>query len=431
VKAFIVVDLGFGDAGKGLMTDYLVRRHQAGLVVRFNGGAQAGHNVVEAGGRQHTFSQLGSGTFVRGVATHLARPVVVHPTALRVELERLATIGETDALSRLSIDPRCRVTTPFHQALGRLRELVRRGGRHGSCGVGFGETVGDSLTVPELTLELGELLHPERARARLTAQRHHKLRQARELVERLEAPPDEHIRRELELLSSETVEQRWLSLASDVARSVRLVRDEALSLGSCCVFEGAQGVLLDENYGFHPFTTWSRCTPHGARELLSQIGWSGDVETVGVLRSYTVRHGPGPFPTEDPLVAERTPEPHNALGAWQGPVRKGWLDLVLLHYALAGCNGIDALALTHLDALSALKELRYCESYRNQARLQLPQSLAEQEKLTRLLSEAEPLYTSLTDVTPADASAALSELAGVAVKYGSVGPTAGAVFERR
>ena len=93
MKAFIVVDLGFGDAGKGLMTDYLVRRHQVGLVVRFNGGAQAGHNVVEAGGRQHTFSQLGSGTFVRGVATHLGRAVVVHPTALRVELERLTALG--------------------------------------------------------------------------------------------------------------------------------------------------------------------------------------------------------------------------------------------------------------------------------------------------------------------------------------------------
>jgi len=78
VKAFIVVDLGFGDAGKGLMTDYLVRRHGAKLVVRFNGGAQAGHNVVDASGREHTFSQLGSGSFVPGVRTHLASPVVVH-----------------------------------------------------------------------------------------------------------------------------------------------------------------------------------------------------------------------------------------------------------------------------------------------------------------------------------------------------------------
>ncbi len=431
MKAFIVVDLGFGDAGKGLMTDYLVRRHQAGLVVRFNGGAQAGHNVVEAGGRQHTFSQLGSGTFVRGVRTHLARPVVVHPTALRVELERLAALGETDALSRLSIDPRCRVTTPFHQALGRLRELVRRGARHGSCGVGFGETVSDSLTVPELTLELGELLRPERARGRLGALRHYKLKQARELVARLEIPPDESIRRELELLSDERVEQRWLSMASDITRAVRLVRDEALSLENSCVFEGAQGVLLDEDYGFHPFTTWSHCTPHVARDLLHRVGWSGEIETVGVLRSYAVRHGPGPFPTEDPVVAERTREPHNALGAWQGPVRKGWLDLVLLHYALAASGGIDALALTHLDVLDALGELRTCESYRGHERLPLPKSLAEQERLTHLLSEVEPLYARLSSVTPAAACALLSERAGLAVKYGSVGPTASAVFEQR
>jgi adenylosuccinate synthase len=165
--------------------------------------------------------------------------------------------------------------------------------------------------------------------------------------------------------------------------------------------------------------------------LLAGVGWSGDVETVGVLRSYAVRHGPGPFPTENPLVAERTREPHNALGAWQGPVRKGWLDLVLLHYALAACGGVDSLALTHLDALGALGEYRYCESYRGQEHLPLPSSLAEQERLTRLLLEVEPLYARLANITPAAARAVLSERTGVPVKYGSLGPTARAVFEQR
>ncbi|HMA92189.1 MAG TPA: adenylosuccinate synthetase, partial [Polyangiaceae bacterium] len=100
-RAFIVVDLGFGDAGKGLLTDALVRRHDIQLVMRFNGGAQAGHNVVTDSGRHHTFSQFGSGTFVPGVRTHLSRDVVVHPTALAVEAEVLTRQGVTDALERL------------------------------------------------------------------------------------------------------------------------------------------------------------------------------------------------------------------------------------------------------------------------------------------------------------------------------------------
>jgi adenylosuccinate synthase len=428
VTAFVVVDLGFGDAGKGLLTDYLVRRHGAKLVVRFNGGAQAGHNVVEAGGRQHTFSQFGSGTFVPGVRTHLASPVVVHPTALGVEAERLASIGVADALALLSIDPRCRVTTPFQQAAGRLRELLRRGGRHGSCGVGLGETVSDSLTRPELTLHFGELREPERVRDRLAAQRRLKLH---ELMELCEAARSAGVARELELLTDERVEERWLSAASQVAKRVRLAHDDTLPSEGCIVFEGAQGVLLDEDFGFHPFTTYSRCTPRGAHDVLSAMGWSRPVETIGVLRSYSVRHGPGPLPTEDERVVVATAEPHNACGTWQGPVRKGWLDLVLLDYALRACAAIDSLALTHLDALPALAPFQWCGRYARASALELPRGLAEQERLTKALLDVEPRYEMLAGVAPSPERLcdAVRERVGLPVKHGSRGPTAGSVFE--
>src|ERR1700734_1777495 len=120
-RAAMVVDLGFGDAGKGLVTDFLVRSLGAGLVVRWNGGAQAGHNVVAPDGRHHTFAQIGAGTFVPGVRTHLAERTIVHPTALGVEAARLAEIGVPDALDRLSVSERALVITPFHQAANRLR----------------------------------------------------------------------------------------------------------------------------------------------------------------------------------------------------------------------------------------------------------------------------------------------------------------------
>ena len=153
-RAFIVTGLGFGDCGKGTVTDALTRRFDARLVVRFNGGAQAGHNVVLPDGRHHTFAQFGAGTFVEGVRTHLASHVVVHPTALAVEADYLARGGVPDALSRLTADPRCLVTTPFHQAAGRLRERLSG---HGTCGVGVGETMRDALAHADDAIRLGAL----------------------------------------------------------------------------------------------------------------------------------------------------------------------------------------------------------------------------------------------------------------------------------
>ncbi|MDQ3037226.1 MAG: adenylosuccinate synthetase, partial [Myxococcota bacterium] len=125
MSAWIVADLGFGDSGKGTITDFLVRELGARTVVRWNGGAQAGHTVVTGDGRAHTFSQFGAGTFVPGVRTHLAEPVVVHPTALLVEARYLERSGVGDALARLTIAESARLITPFHQSANRARESAR------------------------------------------------------------------------------------------------------------------------------------------------------------------------------------------------------------------------------------------------------------------------------------------------------------------
>ncbi len=423
-RAFAVVDLGFGDAGKGLVTDYLVRRHDARLVVRFNGGGQAGHNVVTDDGRHHTFSQFGAGTFVSGVRTHLARSVVVHPTALRVEAERLAALGEGDALRRLSVDPRCRVTTPFQQAAGRLRERLRGDARHGSCGVGFGETVSDALEYPALTLTFQELRSPEQLRDRLEALRQVKLRE----WANAELDQDPIARRELGALSDASLAERWLEAAAQVARSVEITADEALTPPDApVVFEGAQGVLLDERFGFHPFTTWSSTTASQVPQLFPQICGAGRLERIGVIRAHGVRHGPGPLPTEDAEVSANSEEPHNGDGPWQGRVRKGWPDLVLLDYALRACP-VDTLALTHLDALERFSSYRVCESYEAIGSLLLPSSLAAQTELTGVVLRARPRYTALR---PGDFTGLLRERLAVPVKYAVSGVTAGAVHEPR
>src|SRR5215831_1774195 len=146
--AIIVVDLGYGDAGKGGIVDWLCHRAArvaAGgpvhTVVRFNGGAQAAHNVVTPDGRHHTFAQFGSGTFTPGVRTHLSRFMLVDPLALAAEAGHLASAGIPDPLGGLTVDRAALLTTPYHRAANRAREVARvAAARHGSCGMGIGET---------------------------------------------------------------------------------------------------------------------------------------------------------------------------------------------------------------------------------------------------------------------------------------------------
>ncbi|HEY2342275.1 MAG TPA: adenylosuccinate synthetase, partial [Chthoniobacteraceae bacterium] len=257
-----VLGLGFGDCGKGHFVDALTRRWQAHTVVRFNGGAQAGHNVVtraELGvaARHHTFSQFGSGTFVRGVRTILIDPMVVHPTALLTEAEALGRVGVHDALSRLKIDARCRVTTPFHQAAGRLREYLRGAAAHGTCGVGVGETVRHGLEHPELILRYADLA------SRAPLDKLHAIRESLlgEFSLQRSATADMGVRQELQVLHDETTAGRWLVSVRALARQCPPEPADVIRLQleqpGCVLFEGAQGTLLDEWRGFHPHTTWS------------------------------------------------------------------------------------------------------------------------------------------------------------------------------
>jgi adenylosuccinate synthase len=363
-SATIVVDLGYGDSGKGAVTDFLVRDRSADTVVRFNGGAQAGHNVVTPDGRHHTFAQFGAGTFVRGTSTHLAKTVVVHPTGLLVEAEALARVGVTDALARLTVHQDALVTTPFHQAANRLRELLRGPSRHGSCGIGFGETVRDALASPAEavrarhwgdTKTLRRLVG--RARDRLRADLGDSLR---------ESPLSDDARLELDVFESPNLIDAWIEAVAPVASQVTVVDDGWLSRilerPGHIVFEGAQGVLLDEDRGFHPFTTWSHCTFDAALRLLEeQQGYGGRVTRLGVLRTYAVRHGPGPFPTQTVDLAG-LPEPHNAFGPWQREFRVGWPDMVATRYALS-VSQADAIAVTHLDALERVAQWKVCRGY--------------------------------------------------------------------
>lgn len=379
MSAFVVVDLGFGDAGKGTIVDYLVRRECASLVVRFNGGAQAGHNVVTDDGRHHTFAQIGAGTFVPGVRTHLAETVVVHPTALLVEEAHLRRAGVHDALERLTISADALVTTPFHQAVGRLRELVRSE-PHGTCGVGVGETVRGAILEPDVTLRARDLTSAdlvdrlEHQRARL---------QHAAAGWQVEGPDAD---RERALLGDPEVSARWLERVQPlIDRRVPVIVDDIEVEGSI-VLEGAQGVLLDESWGFHPHTTWSNCTTANAEAWLRRHSVA-DLCRVGVVRTYMTRHGCGPLPSACAELDE-LPEPHNDDQGWQGTFRRGWPDPVLWRYALAATQGVDALAVTHLDRLAGASHWYGVSQYDRPLPHLRPRDLDEQAARTREVARA-------------------------------------------
>lgn len=336
-RAWSVVDLGFGDAGKGATVDALVREHDCGLVVRFNGGAQAGHNVIAPDGRHHTFSQFGAGTFVTGCRTLLTEDVLVHPLGMLFENDHLIELGVRDAFERTEVHRNARLITPFQQAANHARERARGLAAHGTCGVGVGECVRDSLEHPGDTLRAGDLEDVPRVRALLGQQRERK---------RAEVAT---VGGDLSLFDDPALIERVLEAWSEWSAHVRLV-DEREATGRLkstlrVVFEGAQGVLLDEWWGLHPHTTWSDCTGRKVYEL-----WDESLMRLGVTRSYQCRHGAGPFPTEQPMPG--VAEPHNTEDGWQGRFRVGALDGMLLRYALDVMGQVDAVVVRHLDQVA-------------------------------------------------------------------------------
>lgn len=351
MQAFAVVDLGFGDAGKGLITDWLVRHVGATAVVRFNGGPQAGHTVVAPDGRRHTFSSFGAGSFMPQVETYLSHHVALHPTAMAVEAQALADKGVPQVLSRTFIHRDCPVITPFHQAANRLRELARGRNRHGSCGVGHGELVDDTLHRPDSVIRAHELWsRPSSLRKKLEDLQEHKRAELRAAAPDVES-------NEWDILESDSVIDAWLERLHGVTASVRLF--ETLQ-SRTTVFEGAQGVLLDERAGFAPHTTWSNCTFDNAASLWAEASPGVPLMKIGVMRTHMVRHGAGPLPTETTAFAHAVTHESNVDNPWQGPVRYGWFDAQLVRQSIKLCQGLDALAVTHVD-LGTRASLRFAD----------------------------------------------------------------------
>lgn len=328
-SARVIIGSGFGDEGKGLFTDYLCAREGAGMVVRFNGGAQAGHTVCTPAGQRHVFSHFGAGTFCH-VPTFLSKYFIVNPILYLQELENIVKLGISPVVYA---DPACKVTTFADMIINQRLEDRKGTTRHGSVGVGINETW-ERSQLSHLDIRMADLWNGIDLEPKLLeiCGKYAKFRTG------------EHIDSAIPMI--EAFKKACALLANMV---------QPLGIAQCedPVFEGAQGLLLDQdNKEFFPHVTRSHTGMRNVRKLCGLAGID-NIRIYYVSRTYLTRHGAGPLPGHDPAMAyaDDTNVPH----PYQGSLRFAPLDTVALHTRCKADAGATpyALVLTHCDQLAA------------------------------------------------------------------------------
>lgn len=364
-----IVGAGFGDEGKGFWTDaHAARAVQDGLdtwVVRFNGGAQAGHTVTTLDGRRHVFHHVGSGALV-GASTYLSRHVALHPMLLPRELDELQRLGAPPP--HLMVDPRAPVTVPYDVMINQALEASRGDRRHGSCGVGFGETL-EREEHPGFSLRAANLGDADCIRACLAACRDVYVPQR---LAALGLPRDSLA----PWLHRADIVDRFVADALSMASRVTCAMPGMLLRAGAVVFEGAQGLRLDQDLGEFPHVTRSRTGLPQALDVATEAGLA-HLDVVYVTRAYVTRHGAGPLPNEQaaspaPRFADLTnqPNPH------QGHLRFAPLDpnhlVSFIQQDLARAQGSSVtvtpgLAVNCLDQMGATTPLAHGPSIATRA----------------------------------------------------------------
>ena len=277
--------------------------------------------------------------------------------------------------------------------------------------------------------------------AKLEAQRQQLLAE----VSQLKPATHQAFAQELALLQDASVAQRWYALIAPLVRLVPAASKDQLAARlhqpGTVLFEGAQGILLDEWRGFHPHTSWSSIGPHAADAVAQELGQNAPMKHLGVLRSYVTRHGQGPLPSIDANL-DVLPELHNSHDGWQGVFRRGQPDALLLRYALSVSGKLDGLLLSHMDALAHAGGLQWCQAYQapqhaldaqlcerdsngHICALKLGQlgDLRHQEGLTQLLSQAQAQYPAPRIHDAAEMIASVTEIAQCPVLLAGFGAT--------
>ena len=371
VHCVVVVGAQWGDEGKGKIVDVLAER--ADLVVRYQGGANAGH-TVHTGSGEFVLHQIPSGV-LQGAVCVVGNGVVLDPETFFTELDTLIARG-VKLEHKLFVSDRAHLTLPYHKLLDRAREQLEK---IGTTGRGIGPTYEDKYG--RRGVRVGDLRNLARAQELVAA----RLAAANQMLELLGAEERADAAAHRQLL--ERLAPRLLPLALDAGRVVY----DALQRGESVLLEGAQGALLDVDHGTYPYVTSSNTTAGGAA-VGSGIGPTAIDAVLGVVKAYTTRVGNGPLPTEaEPAMAERIRQLGGEFGATTGrPRRCGWFDAVVVRYAVR-VNGLTGLAVTKLDVLDSFAEIPVAVGYRLDG-ASLDSMPADLERMGRV----EPVYETLS-----------------------------------
>jgi adenylosuccinate synthase len=416
----VVVGAQWGDEGKGKLVDVLAER--ADFVVRYQGGANAGHTVV-IGDTQFVLRQIPSGILHSRVTCVIGNGVVLEPENLFVELDQLRDRG-IDTTGRIFVSERAHLVMPYHKLLDAASE---RSQKLGTTGRGIGPAYEDKYG--RRGIRVTDLRRLECARGLLAD----RVSRANQLLELMGGTERARVEEHLALL--ERLAPRLLPLATDTG----LLVHRAIREGKRVLLEGAQGALLDVDHGTYPYVTSSNTTAGGAA-VGSGIGPTAINDVLGVVKAYTTRVGNGPLPTEAASpYAERLRELGGEFGAVTGrPRRCGWFDATVVRYA-ARVNGLTGLAVTKLDVLDTFSEIPVGIMYRLDG-----DSCEEMPAEVDALGRVEPVYEMLPGWQQPTSSARrladlpvaaraylerLEALSGVPVRYVSVGTRRDQIIE--
>ncbi len=373
MTATIVVGMQWGDEGKGKVTDYYAER--ADIVVRFQGGNNAGHTVI-VGDQEYKLHILPCGILRPGKKAVIGNGVVMDPWVLLNEIETLKGMGldTTD----LVISDRANVIMPYHRFLDGMKEAQLGDKKIGTTGRGIGPTYRDK--VARSGVRVIDLLDRKRLGPKLE--------------ENLQTVRTTATAHGLEFTSDPDLLEELLGIGKVIAPYVQnttYLLNEALDSGMSILFEGAQGTFLDIDHGTYPFVTSSNTVAGGACSGAG-VGPTRIDEVVGILKAYTTRVGEGPFPTElEDRYGEHLRDVGREFGVTTGrPRRCGWLDLVMARYS-AKLNGVTSLGITKLDVLNGLDEIKVCTSYIIDG-VETDRFPASND----LVESIEPVYTALT-----------------------------------
>ncbi len=346
----VVVGTQWGDEGKGKIVDLLTEH--ADLIIRFQGGNNAGHTLV-VDGEKYIFHLIPSGILYEGKKCAIGNGVVLDPSVLIEELEELSKRGKTVSPDRFKISFNTHLIMPYHKALDHAREAAKSEGKKiGTTGRGIGPCYEDKIV--RNGIKVGDLLDPELFREKLNAN----VKEKNFLLTKL---------LNAQGLDAEPIYEQYMKFAERLEPyidNVSMLIDQVRTQGGNVLFEGAQGTQLDIDHGTYPYVTSSNTVAGGAC-CGAGIGPSSIDYVVGICKAYTTRVGGGPFPTElFDDIGDTIQRKGAEFGATTGRRRRcGWLDGVVLRDAVR-LNGLNGIAITKLDVMSNIDPIKICTGYK-------------------------------------------------------------------